>query len=84
MPSRAYIAFKNVELLTQFSRDYDGHVFRDKQGQLPARCRFDVSNQRPGNESHAIVEFAPYQKIPSEKRKFDARNATIEKGAQHV
>ena len=34
----------------------------------------------PGNESYAIVEFAPYQKVPTEKRKPDARNATIEKG----
>lgn len=33
-----------------------------------------------GNESYAIVEFAPYQKVPSEKKKPDARNATIEKG----
>lgn len=36
----------------------------------------------PGNESYAIVEFAPYQKVPTEKRKPDARNATIEKGTQ--
>ena len=35
-----------------------------------------------GNESYAIVEFAPYQKVPTEKRKPDARNATIEKGTQ--
>jgi Smg-4/UPF3 family len=34
-----------------------------------------------GNESQAVVEFAPYQKVPSEKKKADARTATIEKGA---
>jgi hypothetical protein len=34
-----------------------------------------------GNESQAVVEFAPFQKIPSEKKKADARNATIDKGA---
>lgn len=28
----------------------------------------------------AVVEFAPYQKIPTEKKKADARSATIEKG----
>jgi hypothetical protein len=33
-----------------------------------------------GNESYAIVEFSPYQKVPSEKKKPDARNATIEQG----
>lgn len=33
-----------------------------------------------GAESQAVVEYAPYPKIPSEKRKPDNRNATIEKG----
>jgi regulator of nonsense transcripts 3 len=32
IPSRAYIAFKNEEQLALFSREYDGHVFRDKSG----------------------------------------------------
>ncbi|KAJ7797651.1 Smg-4/UPF3 family-domain-containing protein [Mycena olivaceomarginata] len=47
--SRAYIAFKTEEQLAQFSREYDGHLFRDKAG----------------NESYAVVEFAPYQKVPA-------------------
>ncbi|KAF8622401.1 hypothetical protein AX15_007053 [Amanita polypyramis BW_CC] len=68
IPSRAYIAFRNEKVLAQFSREYDGHVFRDKQG----------------NEAHAVVEFAPYQKIPSEKKKVDARNATIEKDEDYI
>lgn len=38
----------------------------------------------PGNESYAIVEYAPYQKIPGEKKKPDSRHATIEKGLVHV
>ena len=33
-----------------------------------------------GNESQAVVEFAPYQKLPLEKKKVDARNATIDQG----
>lgn len=33
-----------------------------------------------GNESQAIVEFAPFQKVPAEKKKVDARNNTIDKG----
>lgn len=33
-----------------------------------------------GNESTAVVEFAPYQKIPTEKKKVDSRLNTIEKG----
>jgi regulator of nonsense transcripts 3 len=32
IPSRAYIAFKSEEQLALFSRHYDGHVFRDKNG----------------------------------------------------
>ncbi|KIK00982.1 hypothetical protein K443DRAFT_582423 [Laccaria amethystina LaAM-08-1] len=68
IPSRAYIAFKSEEKLAQFSREYDGHLFRDKAG----------------NESYAIVEFAPYQKVPTEKRKPDVRNATIEKDEDYI
>ncbi|XP_006455323.1 hypothetical protein AGABI2DRAFT_187731 [Agaricus bisporus var. bisporus H97] len=64
IPSRAYIAFKDSEHLLFFSREYDGHKFVDKAG----------------NESYAVVEFAPYQKVPGEKKKPDSRNATIEKG----
>ncbi|KAG1847816.1 Smg-4/UPF3 family-domain-containing protein [Suillus subalutaceus] len=68
VPSRAYIAFKTEEVLATFSREYDGHLFRDKAG----------------NESQAVVEFAPFQKIPSEKKKPDARNATIDKDEDYV
>jgi len=32
--SRAYLLFKNEENLAVFSREYDGHVFRDKLGVL--------------------------------------------------
>ncbi|KAL0946194.1 hypothetical protein HGRIS_012456 [Hohenbuehelia grisea] len=66
--SRAYIAFKNEEHLLAFSRSYDGHIFRDKAGV----------------ESQAVVEFAPYQKIPPEKRKVDARLGTIEKDEDYI
>jgi hypothetical protein len=31
--ARAYIAFKTVEQVTTFSAEYDGHMFRDKQGE---------------------------------------------------
>ena len=36
-----------------------------------------------GNESIAIVEFAPFQKIPTAKGKVDSRMGTIEKGTNH-
>ena len=32
VPSRAYIAFKTVEHISKFSAEFDGHTFRDKQG----------------------------------------------------
>ncbi|KAH9925165.1 Smg-4/UPF3 family-domain-containing protein [Fomitopsis serialis] len=68
IPSRAYIAFRNEDQLAVFSRDYDGHLFRDKAG----------------NESIAVVEFSPYQKIPSEKKKVDGRTGTIEKDEDYI
>ncbi|KAI0342420.1 hypothetical protein BDW22DRAFT_1413639 [Trametopsis cervina] len=68
IPSRAYIAFKDEETLATFSREYDGHLFRDKAG----------------NESIAIVEFAPFQKIPSAKGKADNRMGTIEKDEDFI
>ncbi|KAH7340713.1 Smg-4/UPF3 family-domain-containing protein [Rhizoctonia solani] len=61
-PSRAYVEFTTPEAVITFNRDYNGHVFRDKQG----------------NESAAVVEYAPYQKVPHEKRKADAKSGTIE------
>ena len=63
-PSRAYVAFKTGEQLLAFSQAYDGHTFRDKAGQ----------------ETHAVVEFAPCQKVPNEKKKIDTRIGTIEQG----
>ncbi|KAJ3812948.1 Smg-4/UPF3 family-domain-containing protein [Lentinula aff. lateritia] len=68
VPSRAYILFKNEEQLALFSKEYDGHLFRDKSGK----------------EAHAVVEFAPYQKVPPEKKKLDPRNGTIEKDENYI
>jgi len=68
IPSRAYIAFKTEERLALFSRSFDGHIFRDKAG----------------TETQAVVEFAPYQKIPAEKSKSDGRIATIEEDEDYL
>jgi hypothetical protein len=46
IPSRAYIAFKNEEHLAVFSREYDGHVFRDKSGPLPPHLRANLGHAR--------------------------------------
>ncbi|OAX35040.1 hypothetical protein K503DRAFT_746484 [Rhizopogon vinicolor AM-OR11-026] len=83
VPSRAYIAFKNEEVLATFSREYDGHLFRDKAGFMITPLQLSMISAA-GNESQAVVEFAPFQKIPSEKRKPDARNATIDKDEDYI
>ena len=44
IPSRAYIAFKHEEQVATFSREYDGHVFRDKAGaSMGTGCQWDAS-----------------------------------------
>ncbi|KXN89741.1 Regulator of nonsense transcripts UPF3 [Leucoagaricus sp. SymC.cos] len=68
VPSRAYIAFKTPDHLLVFGREYDGHKFVDKAG----------------NESYAVVEYAPYQKVPGEKKKPDSRHATIKKDEDYI
>ncbi|KAK0219750.1 Smg-4/UPF3 family-domain-containing protein [Armillaria nabsnona] len=68
IPSRAYIAFKTEDQVAEFGQGFDGHVFKDKAG----------------TESQAVVEFAPYQKVPTEKKKPDARVGTIEKDEDYI
>jgi regulator of nonsense transcripts 3 len=62
--SRAYLVFNNTSTLNEFMRSYHGHGFQDSKG----------------NQYHAIVELAPFQKyIPSDKRRrIDVRFNTIE------
>ncbi|BGO97548.1 hypothetical protein RTG_01519 [Rhodotorula toruloides ATCC 204091] len=60
--SRAYITFRTPDALVAFSRGYDGWSFRDKTG----------------NVSQAVVEFAPYQRIPTAPAKADPRQGTID------
>ncbi|GAA5954358.1 hypothetical protein JCM3765_004433 [Sporobolomyces pararoseus] len=60
--SRAYITFKTPEALIAFHRGYDGWTFKDKTG----------------NMSQAVVEFAPYQKMPTAPSKPDPRQGTID------
>ncbi|KAN0094530.1 hypothetical protein V8E55_002817 [Tylopilus felleus] len=50
-----------------------------EQGMCVASAGLDGS--RHCNESHAVVEYAPFQKVPPEKKKIDARNNTIDKVA---
>ncbi|KAF7722069.1 hypothetical protein EC973_003717 [Apophysomyces ossiformis] len=60
--SRAYFHMKTMEAVIEFHRGFDGHIFLDNKG----------------NESRAVVEFAPFQKIPKEHKNPDARQGTID------
>lgn len=65
--SRAYLHFTTIEALIAFHRGFDGHLFKDAKG----------------NETIAIVEFAPFQRTPLDlvkKRKADLKEGTIEEG----
>ncbi|BGP13730.1 hypothetical protein JCM10213v2_001668 [Rhodosporidiobolus nylandii] len=64
--SRAYITFRTPDALVAFHRGYDGWSFRDKQG----------------NVSQAVVEFAPYQRMPVVPSKQDPRQGTIDEVAE--
>lgn len=82
MFSRAYISFKAPEQLATFSQSYDGHAFKDKQGVWVHPCLVALGRRFIrwiGNEYHAVVEFAPYQKVPSAPKN-DNRQGTIEDG----
>ncbi|EJD51954.1 hypothetical protein AURDEDRAFT_181525 [Auricularia subglabra TFB-10046 SS5] len=68
VPSRAYITFKTHESVAIFSREYDGHIFRDKSGR----------------ETAAVVEFAPYQKIPPTEVKPDKYKDTLLRDAHYT
>ncbi|KAI8912228.1 Smg-4/UPF3 family-domain-containing protein [Powellomyces hirtus] len=66
--STAYLNFKTIEVMLDFCNKYNGHVFVDGRG----------------IESRAVVEFAPFQRIPKKKKKRDTRVNTIEEDADYV
>ncbi|GFX20003.1 regulator of nonsense transcripts 3A [Trichonephila clavipes] len=68
--SRAYINFLIPEEIFIFKDKFDGYVFLDSKG----------------NEYPAVVEFAPFQKIPKKKnpKKRDAKCGTIETDPDYV
>ncbi|XP_068235864.1 regulator of nonsense transcripts 3B-like isoform X2 [Palaemon carinicauda] len=68
--SRAYINFKNMEDVYIFCDKFDGYVFIDQKG----------------NEHPAMVEYAPFQKIPKRSggKKKDARCGTIDEDADYL
>ncbi|CAK7344725.1 unnamed protein product [Dovyalis caffra] len=59
--SRAYIDFKNPEDVLEFAGFFHGHVFVNEKG----------------SQFKAIVEYAPYQRVPKRCTKKDDREGTI-------
>ncbi|KAI9474808.1 Smg-4/UPF3 family-domain-containing protein [Zychaea mexicana] len=62
--SRAYFHMKSMEAVIAFHQGFDGHIFLDSKG----------------TESRAVVEFAPFQKVPKEHKNPDTRQGTIDEG----
>ncbi|XP_077514409.1 uncharacterized protein LOC144125156 isoform X3 [Amblyomma americanum] len=67
--SRAYINFVNQDEIFIFKEKFDDYVFIDEKG----------------NEYSAIVEYAPFQKIPKRRtRKKDPKCGTIEQDPEYL
>ncbi|VDH91455.1 regulator of nonsense transcripts 3 [Mytilus galloprovincialis] len=67
--TRAYINFQSYEDVYNFRDQFDGYVFVDGKG----------------NEYSAIVELAPYQKVPRRKpKKVDVKMGSIEQDPDYV
>lgn len=66
--TRAYINFPCPDDIYNFKDKFDDYVFLDKKG----------------NEYPAVVEFAPFQKVPKKKmRKADTKKGTIEQDGEY-
>ncbi|CAH1244812.1 UPF3A [Branchiostoma lanceolatum] len=69
---RAYINFKNPEDIISFKDKFDGYIFTDT-----------IRSKKV--EYPAIVEFAPYQKVPKGRsKKKDTKCATIEQDPDYL
>ncbi|GAA5814841.1 hypothetical protein MFLAVUS_008344 [Mucor flavus] len=77
--SRAYFHMKTMEAVVAFHQGFDGHVFMDSRGKLMMNKKMTL-----GNESRAVVEFAPYQKIPKEHKTADVRQGTIDQDQDYL
>lgn len=73
---------KTVDAVIAFHQGFDGHIFMDSRGKI-SKARYISYLAHScviGNESRAVVEFAPYQGIPKDHKAQDARQGTIDEG----
>ncbi|KAJ3325801.1 hypothetical protein HDU76_013080 [Blyttiomyces sp. JEL0837] len=61
--SRAYLNFTSIGGLAEFTKNYNGWLFKDEKNDV---------------EYRAVVEFAPFQRIPKKKKKIDNRLNTLD------
>ena len=91
----AYINFLDQEDVYIFQERFDGYVFVDNKGSISIKKIFPISVNRKkrlqfrwcsGNEYISIVEFAPNQKIPSQKeqKRRDPKINTIEQDPDYL
>ncbi|KAI7848542.1 Smg-4/UPF3 family-domain-containing protein [Circinella umbellata] len=66
--SRAYFHMKTMDAVVAFHQGFDGHIFLDSKG----------------TESRAVVEFAPFQKLPKEHKNPDTREGTIDEDSDYL
>ncbi|XP_024390724.1 uncharacterized protein [Physcomitrium patens] len=66
--SRAYINFKKPEDVIDFYEDFNGHVFVNERGA----------------QYKALVEYAPYQRVPKPRSKKDVREGTISTDPEYL
>ncbi|KAL5004984.1 hypothetical protein ScPMuIL_018440 [Solemya velum] len=67
--TRAYIKFQNLEDIYIFRDRFDGYIFIDAKG----------------NEYPAIVEYAPFQRVPKRKiKKPDSKKGTIDSDPDYL
>ncbi|KAJ3213342.1 hypothetical protein HDU67_002972 [Dinochytrium kinnereticum] len=67
--SRAYLKFTSVESLLEFWKSYNGWLFKEEKSGIAYR---------------AVVEFAPFQKIPKPKKKSDPRMNTLDADPDYI
>lgn len=82
--SVAYLHFNSLDALIDFTKAYQGHLFQDSKGAaailaLALHESWFTLFPFAGNISEALVEFAPFQKVPR-VCKSDPRKDTIQDG----
>ncbi|KAJ8475906.1 hypothetical protein OPV22_019633 [Ensete ventricosum] len=66
--TRAYLNFKRLDDVVEFAEFFDGHIFVNEKG----------------TQFKALVEYAPFQRVPKHWSKKDVREGTIYKDPEYM